>query len=133
MMLQLGLKKLRVKEAQFYAMIGLYSKSCLNLYELTDTYLYNWTVMNRRYFPFAGDRVTIWFSDVDYVDELEGIHELSMTLSNQTDIIDGVESWTGPFLDYVEVSSPNTNVNQTGFPVFNETTFGRLGNDRRGT
>ena len=92
---------------------------------MTDSYLYNWTAMNRRYFPYAGDRVTIWLSDVDYVNELEGIHELSVKLSNQTDIIDGVDSWTGPFLNYVEVSSSKVDVNQTGFPVFNQTTFGR--------
>jgi hypothetical protein len=85
--------------------------------------------MNRRYFPYAGDRVTIWFSGVDYVNDLEGIHELSVKLSNQTDIIDGVESWTGPFLDYVEISSSSAKTddsNSTGFPVFNQTTFGRL-------
>ena len=36
-----------------------------------DSYLYNWTAMNRKYFPNVGDRVTVWFSGVDFVHELE--------------------------------------------------------------
>ena len=45
------------------------------------SYLYNWTDMNKKYFPYAGDRVTVWCSGVDYVQELEGLHALSLRYS----------------------------------------------------
>ena len=45
-----------------------------------DSYLYNWTAMNRKYFPNVGDRVTVWFSGVDFVHELEEVHALSLRL-----------------------------------------------------
>ena len=39
----------------------------------------------------------------DYVNELEKLDNLTKTLSNQTDIIDSVDSWLGPFVTYVQV------------------------------
>ena len=45
------------------------------------SYPYNWTIMNKKYFPNGGDRVTVWCSGVDYVNELEELHALSLRLS----------------------------------------------------
>ncbi len=43
-----------------------------------------------------------------------------LRFSNQTDIIDGVESWTGPFLDYNKISSETPSNDDSAFPKFNQ-------------
>jgi hypothetical protein len=43
-----------------------------------DSYLSNWTRMNKKYFPYGGDRVTVWCSGVDYVRDLQELHALSI-------------------------------------------------------
>jgi predicted RND superfamily exporter protein len=70
-----------------------------------DSYLSKWFVANERYFPFGGDRVTVWCSGLDYVNELEQINNLVLTLANQTDIIDNVDSWTTKYLEYIQLPS----------------------------
>ena len=72
------------------------------------TYLANWVDMNRIYFPFGGDRVTIWCHGVDYMNELDRLDYLAKKLSQQTDIIDNVDSWTTHFIDYLDqLNLPN--------------------------
>ena len=48
-------------------------------------------------------------------------------MANQTDIIVGVDSWTGPFLSYYRASTDQPSDNQTleEFPKFNQTTFNK--------
>ena len=68
-----------------------------------DTYLAKWFEANKKYFPFGGDRVTIWCSDVDYITEFDKLNQLSLKLENQTDIIDKVDSWTQEFDRYKSI------------------------------
>ena len=70
-----------------------------------DSYLSKWFVTNEKYFPFGGDRVTVWCSGLDYVNELKEINQLALTLANQTDIIDNVDSWTTQYLEYIQLPS----------------------------
>ena len=70
-----------------------------------DSYLSKWFVANEVYFPFGGDRVTVWCSGLDYVNEMEQINNLALTLANQTDIIDNVDAWTTQYLDYIQLPS----------------------------
>ena len=70
-----------------------------------DSYLSRWFKINEQYFPFGGDRVTVWYAGLDYVGEMEQIHNLAVTLSNQTDIIDNVDSWTTKYLEYIQLPS----------------------------
>jgi predicted RND superfamily exporter protein len=81
-----------------------------------DTYLAQWFQMNRKYFPFGGDRVTIWCHGLDYQNELEKLDDLAKRLSDQKDIIDNVDSWSTHFLDYLKkMNLPKTNKNETLF------------------
>lgn len=86
-----------------------------------DSYLANWFKANQEYFPFGGDRVTVWCHGLDYVNELERLDNLAKRLAEQTDIVDNVDSWTGHFINYVKISSPRGSFD--GFPALNETQF----------
>ena len=68
-----------------------------------DTYLSKWFTANKNYFPFGGDRVTIWCNSVDYVGEFGKLNSMAAELTNQTDIIDKVDSWTLEFERYGSV------------------------------
>ena len=70
-----------------------------------DSYLSKWFKINEKYFPFGGDRVTVWFAGLDYVNDFEQINNLALTLANQTDIIDNVDSWTNKYLEYIQLPS----------------------------
>jgi len=87
-----------------------------------DTYLAKWFDANQKYFPFGGDRVTVWCNGLDYVNELEQLDNLAKKLANQTDFIDKVDSWTSHFVDYVKLSTPSNQL-KPGFPILNETQF----------
>ena len=84
-----------------------------------DTYLSKWFQANQKYFPFGGDRVTVWCNGLDYVNELEQLDNLAKKLASQTDIIDNVDSWTGHFIDYVKLTEKESN----SFPRLNESQF----------
>ncbi len=71
----------------------------------SDSYLSKWFVTNEKYFPFGGERVTIWCSGLDYENELEQINQLALKLANQTDIIDNVDSWTTQYLEFIKLPS----------------------------
>ena len=86
-----------------------------------DTYLAKWFNANQKYFPFGGDRVTVWCNGLDYVNELDRLDDLANRLSNQTDIIDKVDSWTTPFVEYIKLSTPG--ISTQGFPHLNESMF----------
>jgi len=70
-----------------------------------DSYLSKWFATNEKYFPFGGERVTVWGSGLDYVNEMDKINQLALTLANQTDIIDNVDSWTTQYLKYIQLPS----------------------------
>ena len=53
--------------------------------------------------PLGGDRVTIWCNSVDYVGEFDKLNSMAADLTNQTDIIDKVDSWTLEFERYGSV------------------------------
>jgi len=86
-----------------------------------DTYLSKWFLANQKYFPFGGDRVTVWCNGMDYINEVEQLDDLAKKLADQTDIIDKVDSWTGHFIDYVKLTEKGGSGN--GFPRLNETEF----------
>ena len=65
-----------------------------------DTYLSNWVAATKIYFPFGGDRVTIYFSDIDPIGEYGNLNQLALSIQNQTDIVDNVDSWTFRFNEY---------------------------------
>ena len=66
----------------------------------SDTYLAKWFVANAKYFPFGGDRVTIWCSDLDYFNEFDKLSAMAKRLAQQNDIIDKVDDWMMEFEDY---------------------------------
>jgi len=39
------------------------------------------------YFPFGGDRVTVWMNGLDYENEMENINNLALALKNQVSFI----------------------------------------------
>ncbi len=67
-----------------------------------ETYLAKWFVANREYFPFGGDRVTIWCADVDLYTEFDKLNMVAKELKEQTDIVDKVDSWTLEFEAYLD-------------------------------
>jgi Niemann-Pick C1 protein len=85
-----------------------------------ETYLSQWFKANAKYFPFGGDRVTIYCSSVDYINEFDKLDQLAKDLSNQTDIVDQVDSWTTDFRRYLE---DNFNGEQVSGLVLNVTKF----------
>lgn len=66
-----------------------------------DTYIAQWFAKNKEYFPFGGDRVTIFCHDLDYQHDFEALAHLSDSIKNQTDIVDDVDSWTDHFTKYI--------------------------------
>ena len=70
-----------------------------------DSYLSHWYTANEVYFPFGGDRVTIYLYNLDYVNELEELNGLVERLTNQTDIIDNVDAWNTKFMEYIQVTN----------------------------
>ena len=88
-----------------------------------DTYLAKFFVKNKIYFPFGGDRVTLYFHDVDIQSQLNDIRSLVVDIQNQTDIVDEVDDWTLLFVNYAnkylltkgQGKLPNLETNQTHF------------------
>jgi hypothetical protein len=66
-----------------------------------DTYLAQWFANNRRYFPSQGERATIHFSGTNLPADLPKIAALVSQLEKKRDILDSVDSWTGPYSDYL--------------------------------
>ena len=67
-----------------------------------DTYLAKWFQANKVYFPFGGDRVTLWVANVDIHQDFEALNQMAQTLSEQRDIVDQVDSWTEDFNRYTD-------------------------------
>ena len=65
-----------------------------------DTYLAKWVAATKKYFPFGGDRVTVYFSDADPIREYENLNQLALNIQDQTDIVDNVDAWTFSFNEY---------------------------------
>ena len=65
-----------------------------------DTYLARFVVAYKKYFPSDGDRVTIYCSGIDPVNEFEKLNKLAMDIKNQPDIVTSVDSWTFKFTEY---------------------------------
>ena len=76
-----------------------------------DSFLSHWYNANEEYFPFGGDRVTLYLYNLDYVNELEQLNSLVERLTNQTDIIDNVDAWNNKFMEYIKVNILNTTTN----------------------
>lgn len=55
------------------------------------------------------------------MNELEKLDNLTKYLSSQVDIIDTVDSWTAPFMAYVQLAT-----GATGVPKLNETFFNSI-------
>ena len=67
-----------------------------------DTYLAQFVTAYKKYFPSKGDRVTIYCSGIDPINEFEKLNKLAADIRNQTDIVDSatVDSWTFKFTEY---------------------------------
>ena len=65
-----------------------------------DTYLSDFFIKNKEFFPFGGDRVTVYCHDVDYVNDYYELDYLVKQIEAQTDIVDNVDSWTNKFNKY---------------------------------
>jgi hypothetical protein len=52
-----------------------------------ESYLSKWFKINEKYFPFGGDRVTVWMAGLDYVNELDKINGLAIALANQVPML----------------------------------------------
>ena len=53
----------------------------------SDTYLAKWFSANKEYFPFGGDRVTIWCANVDYINEFEKLNAMTAKLKVSFNLI----------------------------------------------
>lgn len=82
-----------------------------------DTYIAQWFANNKLYFPSSGERGTIYFSNTSLPQDIPVIGLLADQLENQTDIVEEVDSWTQPFLDYTNLLGYNVteDLNQTSF------------------
>ena len=67
-----------------------------------DTYLAQFVTAYKKYFPSKGDRVTIYCSGIDPINEFEKLNKLAADIKNETDIVDSatVDSWTFKFTEY---------------------------------
>ena len=83
-----------------------------------DTYVAQWFSNNKLYFPSAGERGTIYFSQTKLPDDLQKVDELARSLADLPDVAE-VDSWTHSYFTYVKKLE-----NWEGFNV-NETTFRR--------
>ena len=83
-----------------------------------DTYIAQWFVNNKMYFPSSGERGTIYFSGTELPADIDKIEKLSQDLREQTDIIVKSEAWTRPYIDYLQklnyTEEPNK-LNKTAF------------------
>ena len=66
-----------------------------------DTYISQWFVNNKKYFPSSGERGTVYFSGAKLPEDILRIDALVENLKAETESIAGVNSWTGPYLDYI--------------------------------
>ena len=72
----------------------------------SDTYLARWFRANKLYFPFGGDRVTVWIAssdtDQDIYSDFPALNQMAEDLSAQGDIVNSVDSWTIDFSRYTK-------------------------------
>jgi len=54
----------------------------------------------REHFPTGGDRVTVFFHDVDFAVSLSDVHRLVQNLKDADDVVASVDSWTEDFVQY---------------------------------
>jgi len=67
-----------------------------------ETYLRGWFDSNQLYFPKEGERVEIKISNIDYIQELPKLTKLVQKLTNETDILTSVDSWSTELSKYIE-------------------------------
>ena len=83
-----------------------------------DTYIAQWFVNNKIYFPSSGERGTIYFSGTQLPADIDKIENLSQELRNQTDIIVKSEAWTRSYIDYIKklgYTEEASQLNETAF------------------
>ena len=87
-----------------------------------DTYLANWFIKIKQYFPFGGDRVTLYCYGLDISRDFGALQNLVAQLQGQVDIIDNVDSWTQNFQEYandhfmgIEEKLPGATMNESFF------------------
>jgi uncharacterized membrane protein YgcG len=67
-----------------------------------DTYIAQWFANSKRHFPSQGERATIYFSGTRLPEDLPKIEWLVGQLEEERDIVDSVDAWTTPYLDYLK-------------------------------
>ena len=93
-----------------------------------DTYIAQWFANNERYFPSQGERATIHFSGTNLPEDLHKIDALVRQLGEEMEIVDSVDGWTTPYLDYLDkmgvrdsLTSSNSSISSADYLLFRDT------------
>jgi Niemann-Pick C1 protein len=82
----------------------------------SDSYFAQFVHEHREYYPSRGYEGGIYFTNLNYSENLPKLYEISSRLKNRTDIIDRVQTWVHPFGEYVEddfdITKPNAMSNE---------------------
>ncbi|CAG0886016.1 unnamed protein product [Cyprideis torosa] len=67
----------------------------------TSSYLYKYFMVEKEYYPEAGEKGAIFFGRLNYTEDLPNIVALAEKLRAQKDIIAEVDSWTDEFIPWM--------------------------------
>lgn len=65
------------------------------------TYLFQYTMVKREYYPDMGYEASIYMGNLNYSMELPKIFSMVKEMENHTNIIQTIDSWTYPFHEFV--------------------------------
>ena len=88
------------------------------------TYLADWFKLNRELFPAHGERVTIYFNDINLPMDLDKVESLVNILEAKEDILHEMDSWTTKYTEWMNKNQflqQNKTINQIDESLFRTT------------
>lgn len=67
-----------------------------------NTYLHAYLKERNEYFPQMGYEGIVFFGKLNYSHEFMNIHNIALKLKERPDIVNNVDTWTVPFIEYAK-------------------------------
>ena len=78
-----------------------------------ESYIAQWEQASEEYFANAGERVTVYVTDVNYSTDISKIGQFINNLGSRNDIVSSIDTFYPSFYDYV-LSNFGHEINSTG-------------------
>ena len=78
-----------------------------------ESYIAQWEQASEEYFANAGERVTVYVTDVNYSTDISKIGQFVNKLGSRNDIVSSIDTFYPSFYDYV-LSNFDQKINSTG-------------------